>query len=1221
MMERIASRVEFTGAVEQGGRYALVDDNVTSGGTLADLGSYIQENGGQIVAIIALTTSSRSGNMEGSRKFRDLVERRFGDVVLKELGINPQALTEAEAQYLAGFKDADELRGRIARSRQDRSERLRSKGIRESAAPEGLAEPFGIVEPLGAPSVCCPKCKSTNIMQSKSKSGPAKCLDCGFSVADKASDLKAGGHTDSEHLAAIRKALAEGAPVPPEVLADYPGLHAPSVITPKFKKWAPQSRITSYGVQTLFLQLRAGTMEEMKKGLDLTRAQALARDNLNKDSNYYLNLADDKELQDPAAEEMLYHLTNAVAYHGTMNKVDSFSTDFSGSGMGSQSYGWGLYFAGSKAVADYYRKFQRQSADITTWSAGPLKLKSKGEYLDYSPNGTDTPYNQALASLAEELLADEDQITKAYEEGSTRGAQARMLKVCDGVIDYYGREDAALVPYLKIFRKNVEVGLTLKADFKEGYVITADIPEPSEFLDWDKSFSEQSPAVKAALKGAGIDKDYRKNFSDFSTPQETRGRSVRGSNIYAFLSMTKGSDKAASLYLLELGIPGIKYWDAINRDGIKGGENFVVFDASRVRIKQAFNQLVVAAPLESITSAETATGHLPPGISKITQAPAFKAWFGDSKVVYPDTGEPMPVFHGSTHEFEAFKLEAVNHDNYWGQGLYFTTSAEDASINYATVTGPDFQSRVERRKDEMVYDYENNPLPFLEKWLAITHPEQEGFPKVDIEHPVEAADLLSQMMPGTELSPLMFEDEGHPAWYAIADIILPPVVTAEVKGATNGMVYYVFLRCVNPFMIKNPYPLHTETYDEETDEYEEDPEGSVIYMQLRDAFIEAVGGNQYGMKLWDGFMEAACEGDSIDWARGIEYLSHEVLMNDEGDMVMPGSVIADLAAALDFDGICQPNPVKEFKGMKGLKPGTMHWVVWDPRQVKAVFNKGGFDPSDKRMNQSLKPLSLKQSYGGDRDHAQALDETGFWGSQGAGAVIFCVATGRLLLPLRSQSVQEPGTWGTWGGAMDEGHTPEQTVAKEIWEEAGYAGRMQLIPLMVFEAPNSSFRYHNFLVVVPQEFEPSLNWETARAEWFPLDDLPEPLHFGLDSLLSDSPSMRKIHSLLPKRPIESAASTGVWYRGSNAPDPLAMRKDEGSNAHEQYGPGIYFTDSPDIAAGYGKVSEYRIATSEGFATMRTPVASRTFGVGRLIKKAPDYQDTLVNWDENPIKACS
>lgn len=46
MAHRLATRAVFAGPVSHGQAYVIVEDNVTSGATVADTASYIQENGG-----------------------------------------------------------------------------------------------------------------------------------------------------------------------------------------------------------------------------------------------------------------------------------------------------------------------------------------------------------------------------------------------------------------------------------------------------------------------------------------------------------------------------------------------------------------------------------------------------------------------------------------------------------------------------------------------------------------------------------------------------------------------------------------------------------------------------------------------------------------------------------------------------------------------------------------------------------------------------------------------------------------------------------------------------------------------------------------------------------------------------------------------------------------------------------------------------------------------
>ena len=51
-----------------------------------------------------------------------------------------------------------------------------------------------------------------------------------------------------------------------------------------------------------------------------------------------------------------------------------------------------------------------------------------------------------------------------------------------------------------------------------------------------------------------------------------------GENIYSRIAGAKGSQKEASNYLRELGIPGIRYLDQGSRGAGTGTHNYVVFD-------------------------------------------------------------------------------------------------------------------------------------------------------------------------------------------------------------------------------------------------------------------------------------------------------------------------------------------------------------------------------------------------------------------------------------------------------------------------------------------------------------------------------------------------------------------------------------------------------------------------------------------------------------------
>lgn len=145
----------------------------------------------------------------------------------------------------------------------------------------------------------------------------------------------------------------------------------------------------------------------------------------------------------------------------------------------------------------------------------------------------------------------------------------------------------------------------------------------------------------------------------------------------------------------------------------------------------------------------------------------------------------------------------------------------------------------------------------------------------------------------------------------------------------------------------------------------------------------------------------------------------------------------------------------------------------------------------------------------DHEHQRQLDKTGFWGAQGAGCLFAARSTRRFLVAHRSRHVEQPGTWGTWGGAIDRGEDPVEAVKREAREETGYTGEVFIEPMYVFV--KGTFRYSNFLCVVDDEFTPRLDWENQGFQWCMFGKWPRPMHFGLEALLADAASQRTMLS--------------------------------------------------------------------------------------------------------------
>jgi 8-oxo-dGTP pyrophosphatase MutT (NUDIX family) len=138
------------------------------------------------------------------------------------------------------------------------------------------------------------------------------------------------------------------------------------------------------------------------------------------------------------------------------------------------------------------------------------------------------------------------------------------------------------------------------------------------------------------------------------------------------------------------------------------------------------------------------------------------------------------------------------------------------------------------------------------------------------------------------------------------------------------------------------------------------------------------------------------------------------------------------------------------------------------------------------------------------DYSNSSGES-FWGDKGAGVLPLCTTTGRILIAKRSSNVNEPGTWGTWGGKMEQGENPKETAQRELTEECGYQGALTLIPLSIFKSKNGGFEFHNFIGLVKEEFIPTHDeFEVEEWSWVSIDEISniQNKHFGIKYILEN-----------------------------------------------------------------------------------------------------------------------
>lgn len=155
------------------------------------------------------------------------------------------------------------------------------------------------------------------------------------------------------------------------------------------------------------------------------------------------------------------------------------------------------------------------------------------------------------------------------------------------------------------------------------------------------------------------------------------------------------------------------------------------------------------------------------------------------------------------------------------------------------------------------------------------------------------------------------------------------------------------------------------------------------------------------------------------------------------------------------------------------------------------------------------------------------DSRKYWGEEAAGCVFIAKDTGRLLFAHRSNNVDyEPNTWAGWGGKIDNEESPAQAVQREVEEETGVSGDYKINHIWTYE--NGDFKYYNYIVIVPYEFTPKLNWENNDSKWVEYGNWPQPFHYGMTALFEVKGStIKRIINLIKRQSQKSKMQEVVF----------------------------------------------------------------------------------------------
>lgn len=237
------------------------------------------------------------------------------------------------------------------------------------------------------------------------------------------------------------------------------------------------------------------------------------------------------------------------AWHGSPHIFNKFSTSQIGKGEGNQVFGWGLYFAGAREVAQFYR-------DVLT-----------SRHLNASRKG-DTCHAQDAYEVNGRVISigDPDYAAAKTAEWAQR----------------YGVDDERLREQVFLTGNDWRTGIFEKiAEFMKypvkrvspdnGSLYHVQIPDEGSYLLWDEPYPKQPQMVKNALE-------------TLMNPSELTSQ-ITGQVIYLLLAHDLGGKEKASRALFHAGISGNKYLDSDSRDIGSGSYNYVIFDDSLVDIK------------------------------------------------------------------------------------------------------------------------------------------------------------------------------------------------------------------------------------------------------------------------------------------------------------------------------------------------------------------------------------------------------------------------------------------------------------------------------------------------------------------------------------------------------------------------------------------------------------------------------------------------------------
>jgi len=267
-----------------------------------------------------------------------------------------------------------------------------------------------------------------------------------------------------------------------------------------------------------------------------------------------------------------------TAYHGTPHDFDKFSTDKIGTGEGSQSFGWGLYFTSKEDIAKNYAKMN------IGWYGNNLPIINNINKI-FKSKGINEYDKFDLIDFADTLTMTRDfkSALKQLEKWSKHDKTGLYKTLFNDLSKLNVDETEKLLGTGNLYKVTIHRGKT---------------PDQYTWLNWyEKVPNNLKPKIIQTLKdiqnysalGLNPNEEIQKDIDKINN------NSIVGQAAYSILTVASGdeSGKSASLGLLKNGIDGIRYPSG-TLSGIKDSDayNYVVFDPKAIEIqnKQKLNE-------------------------------------------------------------------------------------------------------------------------------------------------------------------------------------------------------------------------------------------------------------------------------------------------------------------------------------------------------------------------------------------------------------------------------------------------------------------------------------------------------------------------------------------------------------------------------------------------------------------------------------------------------